>query len=60
MADKITNKKYYQRNKKYILLKKKLQREGKNIPKVEKIHQDGVILIVVGDIIIGKEYNLQH
>lgn len=58
MADKETNKKYYQRNKKLILYKKKLQRDGQEIPKVEKIVQDEHILIKAGDLVIGKEMSL--
>lgn len=46
------NKMYYQKNKKYILHRKKLIRNGKEIPVLEKRHHDDRVVVVFGDIII--------
>lgn len=54
MASKEYNKKYYRENRKYILLKKKLQKQGKPVPPITEIHKEnGQILIVAGDVIIS-------
>lgn len=58
MGTRKSNREYYHRNRKFILYKKKLQRDGQEIPKVEKIVQDEHILIKAGDLVIGKEMSL--
>ena len=58
MANKQTNKEYYDRNKKMILLKKKLKREGLELMNEVKIDQDSHTLILVNDKVVGKIFDL--
>ena len=52
---KVYNKDYYKKNKKYILARKRVIREGKEIPALEKRHHDDRIVVVFNDVIISVE-----
>jgi hypothetical protein len=52
---KTYNKEYYKNNRKYILHRKKLRKSGKELPSLEKRHQDGVTIVVFGDLVVKVE-----
>ena len=50
------NRQYYKSNRKYILLRKKLQKRGEEIPPVTRsVDQCGRIVVVFNDVIISVE-----
>jgi hypothetical protein len=60
MATKEINKEYYNRNRKFILLKKKLLRNGEKIPPIVRIpHQDGRIYVCLNETVLAVEVPYQ-